>query len=127
MKHWVGVAFWLVLVFGLSSIPGPLVSQLEPIHQDKILHGSAYLIGGLLIGLALRASFPRLGNRTLVYTILGIGLIGILDETYQILTPGRSGLDPFDWLADVSGGCLAVIILFLVGLYGRYRKSQAPD
>jgi VanZ family protein len=36
-------------------------------------------------------------------TILAIALIGGLDEYHQTFTPGRSGNDPYDWLADVLG------------------------
>lgn len=35
--------------------------------------------------------------------VVVIALIGALDEYHQSFTPGRSGNDPFDWLADLLG------------------------
>jgi len=42
-------------------------------------------------------------------------VIGRLDEYHQTFTPGRSGNDTGDWLADTLGGAAgAVFVLFLV-------------
>ncbi|MEY3896711.1 MAG: hypothetical protein RLZZ214_2231 [Verrucomicrobiota bacterium] len=35
--------------------------------------------------------------------VVVVALIGALDEYHQSFTPGRSGNDPFDWLADLLG------------------------
>jgi VanZ family protein len=42
--------------------------------------------------------------------ILGMALIGFLDEWHQLSTPGRSGGDPWDWLADLLGGAVGAFI-----------------
>ena len=45
--------------------------------------------------------------RFLLGGLLFTGIIGAVDEFHQTFTPGRFGNDPWDWLADLSGGLLA--------------------
>src|SRR5690606_5938309 len=103
---------WLITVFLLSSIsspPGPDIPS--PIPLDKIVHFLEYGVGAFLLLQALE-QFPQWKARPLRTAALAIGVIsaiGALDEAYQTLTPGRYGLDPFDWLADFSGAfCVAL-------------------
>lgn len=42
--------------------------------------------------------------------VIVIGIVGILDEYHQSFTPGRSGNDPYDWLADVVGGMVGALV-----------------
>jgi VanZ family protein len=42
--------------------------------------------------------------------ILLFALIGALDEYHQTFTPGRSGNDPFDWLADLLGAAAGTFL-----------------
>jgi VanZ family protein len=44
--------------------------------------------------------------------LLFTAIIGALDEFHQTFTPGRSGNEPWDWLADVTGGVLAAWIVW---------------
>ena len=49
-------------------------------------------------------------------------VIGAFDEVHQVITPGRSGLDVADWVADVTGGLLAVAAL---EMFRRMRRARA--
>ncbi len=39
-----------------------------------------------------------------------LACLGALDEYRQSFTPGRSGNDPFDWLADVLGSATGLFL-----------------
>jgi VanZ family protein len=53
---------------------------------------------------------------------VGMMLIGAVDEFHQLQTPGRSGGDGLDWLADSAGGFLGAVV---VGwLYGRGKDRR---
>jgi VanZ family protein len=47
-------------------------------------------------------------------------VVGLFDEAHQLMTPGRSGMDAGDWLADVLGGTLALIPVAIVA----WRRRQ---
>lgn len=97
---WLHLGLWLVLIFGLSSIPdltppGPRVSGL-----DKLFHAGEYAVLGALWGraLGLRRHGFWLG------LALGLG-VGSLDELHQGRVPGRE-TDVLDALADATGAAL---------------------
>ena len=45
-----------------------------------------------------------------ILPILVFAILGALDEYHQTFTPGRSGNDPFDWLADVLGASTGIFL-----------------
>jgi VanZ family protein len=48
-------------------------------------------------------------------TLLAGAAVGWFDEWHQSFTPGRKGLDVYDWMADVLGS-LAAVPLARLGL-----------
>jgi len=122
---WIGVIIWAVVLWSLSANPSLPSGPSFPL-KDKLLH-CLYFCGGsscLLLALFGQAS-PVPACRTLVLRSLPFtAIIGALDEYHQTFTPGRSGNDPWDWLADVTGGVLAAWIvgrlLLRVGRYSRH-------
>ena len=47
----------------------------------------------------------------LIVTAVGIiSLLGWLDEYHQSFTPGRSGKDILDWLADLTGATAGAFV-----------------
>jgi VanZ family protein len=122
---WFAVLVWAVALWILSANPSLHSGPSFPL-KDKLLH-CIYFCGGascLLIALFGKAS-PVPAWRTLVLrSLLFTAIIGALDEFHQTFTPGRSGNDPWDWLADVTGGVLAAWIvgrlLIKVGRYSRH-------
>lgn len=108
---WLGIyGVWIVILTILSSLsqPGPHVNVA---HFDKIVHTTWFMLGGAALALALASrAFPEVPAwRTIgLGVLLAGGLIGWMDEWHQSFTPGRQGLDVFDWAADVLGSLLAV-------------------
>lgn len=102
---WLPVGAYLVLIFGLSSIP-----HLDPPevvnNSDKIAHFSEYAILGLLLFRALSAG-GRSRTRAGWMTVLIGALVAALDELYQ----GTVGRDRSagDWAADTAGLTVAVL------------------
>jgi VanZ family protein len=71
---------------------------------DKLNHVAAYAVGGWLAAAALRTSSPRTPVALLLLgAVLLVAAFGILDEAFQALTPGRTGGDVDDWVADLLG------------------------
>jgi VanZ family protein len=95
---WAAVLYWLS---EQSKLPSP--GKFEGI--DKIEHTLYFAAGGMcfLIGLRL-AGFARKTAMAVVLTVLFCSIVGALDEWHQTFTPGRSGGDVWDWVADTLGG-----------------------
>ncbi len=98
---------WFVALCVMSSFTLPAVDRLPPIrHLDKLEHFGYFFIGGVLLCAFFHRrhpAFPQGWVRIAVATVV-IALIGWLDEWHQTFTLGRSGNDPYDWLADLLGG-----------------------
>lgn len=112
-KFWLAAfLIWLGVLWGLSSITFK-GTYTPPVDQFDKLEHFAYFFGG---GAAISAFFftrnPRNPNWKVVLggAILIIAVIGGLDEYHQSFTPGRSGNDPYDWLADVLGGAAGALV-----------------
>jgi VanZ family protein len=107
---WTCVVALLVILFVASSqasyIPPALFSW-----QDKVQHFTFFAAWGFCFHQALCLSNWKLG---VLATVLFCALNGALDEWHQTFTPGRSGNDVFDWVADVAGGCFAAALGTLV-------------
>lgn len=103
---------WLGTLWWLSSRPGGGGPDLFP-HFDKAAHfgyfaGGAFLFAGWQVRKSGRASVsPPL----VALTVAFVSLIGIIDEWHQLHTPGRSGGDPWDWLADTLGALAGALVL----------------
>jgi len=105
-------ALWLCALLGWAGVLW-FLSSLEtngaplPIPQfDKFEHFSYFLCGGLLAaGFRYLLRPEAVSWRKIILTaIITTALVGFIDEWHQCYTPGRSGADPWDWLADVAGG-----------------------
>ena len=85
-------------------------------HFDKIAH---VLVFGLMGTLAFRASsIGFLEVRRAARAMLLVLAYGAFDEILQYFNPHRS-FEPADWLADIGGACLAII------LYRNWRWYRA--
>jgi len=101
---WVGVLYWLS---EQSSLPQP--AKFEGV--DKLEHTIFFAAGGacFLLGLRLAGLVPRTFDAIAV-TVLFCSIVGGLDEWHQTYTPGRSGGDIADWLADSVGGIIGAYV-----------------
>jgi peptidoglycan/LPS O-acetylase OafA/YrhL len=96
---------WAGVLFFLSSRPtmGPTI-RLD--HFDKVLHFTYFFGGGFLCAgwLFLKNPDSTRWKGVLTAAIIAMAAIGFLDEWHQLHTPGRSGGDVWDWMADLLGG-----------------------
>ena len=109
MGFWLPVLTYVSLIFAVSSQPH-LQPPLRFANGDKIAHLGEYLMLGLLLVRAVRASLRV--SRPLFAAMIAIGIVvmvGASDEFLQYFIPGRQ-CDIFDLLADVLGGAIAQIV-----------------
>jgi VanZ family protein len=110
---WVILAIiWFGILFYFSS-RSHVDTGISFSNQDKVLHATYYTAGSLCIFFAMwyRQRGASLFLASLA-AVLFCAAVGAFDEYHQTFTPGRSGNDPWDWLADITGG-------FLGGWIGR--------
>jgi VanZ family protein len=112
---------WFTALFALSSIPGNRLGPRPFDWFDKIEHAGFFFLGGLILGGWLIAA-GRWPSRWWVLP-LAAAVVGAFDEVHQLFTPGRSGLDPGDWAADIVGGTAA---LAAVPWLGRWIRRRDP-
>jgi VanZ family protein len=106
---WLPVLAYVTTIFALSSQPH-LAPPLRFLNADKVLHAGEYLLLGLLLVRALRATLRV--SRPLFAAVIAIGLavlVGTADEFLQSFIPGRES-DVLDLLADTLGGAIAQLI-----------------
>lgn len=109
MGFWLPVLAYVSLIFAVSS-QSHLQSPLTFANGDKVAHVGEYLVLGLLLVRALRATLRV--SRPLFAAMMAIGIVvtvGVLDEFLQFFIPGRNS-DIFDLLADTLGGAIAQIV-----------------
>ena len=127
---WLG---WFITLWVLSSMsqPGP---RIDVVGIDKVYHAVFFAVGGTLLLLAytLRRNSARSALTETHWGKLALGVclagaaVGGLDEWHQSFTPGRSGLDFYDWVADVAGSLAAVPIARLIlGIIAPRRTDRA--
>lgn len=101
---WCAVAFWAGGILWLSSLSPRDLPETAFLFSDKFNHFVAFAVGGWLAASALRTSRPALRRGTaVVLAIAAVAAFGAFDETRQLLTPGRTGGDLYDWIADFLG------------------------
>lgn len=108
---WICLGFWAITILWLSALPPRELPEAAFLFWDKLSHFIAYAIGGWLAAAAVRVSRPRAGGAGAV--VIGVALIatfGALDEAFQTLTPGRTGGDIDDWIADVLGAIAGALL-----------------
>lgn len=102
---WGALLVWAGVVLWLSSLSPTELPEAAFMFWDKVNHFAMFSIGGWLATAALRASKPKMTTtKAVLLGVLIISVFGIFDEMLQTVTPGRSGGDVYDWLADTLGG-----------------------
>jgi VanZ family protein len=115
LTAWVPAAAYVLLIFGVSSIPQlrPVIGQFK--LSDKVAHLAEYSGLGALVLWAFRSTLSeRRARWAVLYTVLFGAGVGILDELYQLTVPGRL-FEGLDWVADVTGtlvGAVAATIIY---------------
>lgn len=104
---------WVATLCFLSSVSKTMPEGGTEIpHIDKVLHFGYFFGGGIILSTYLLLK-KRAGSSIAINSLIPLAvlaIIGALDEYHQTFTPGRSGNDPFDWLADVLGAAVGISI-----------------
>jgi len=98
-----GFALWVLILWILSGRPLPEVSTFDRPGFDKILHFVYFLIGAVLLSIALHLRGSYSWRHNLVVVVIALAMIGAIDEWHQSWIVGRSGNDLGDWIADLLG------------------------
>jgi VanZ family protein len=121
LRYWLPLIAYCLLIFIQSSSADPMDLPAIPVI-DKLLHGAAYSLLGVLFYRAYRSRWPDASGWTMANaSLLSAAFYGMTDEIHQYFVPGRSA-DPWDWLADTVGAMLGVIV-YHAFLYVSARRS----
>ncbi len=109
---WFALLCWACGILWLSSLNPHQLPDAAFVFSDKIIHFIAYAVGGWLAASALRMSRPlaAIAGR-IVLAVVIVATFGALDETVQTFTPGRTGRDIYDWLADFLGAVSGALLI----------------
>ncbi|MGH7731319.1 MAG: VanZ family protein [Candidatus Eiseniibacteriota bacterium] len=112
-RYWLPVLAYLGLIQFLGAQPELQVPMLFP-NVDKVVHVLEYLVLGVLLARAFRATLGVAVPIRTALTAVGVGLtIGAADEIVQSFVPGRmTSLN--DLLADATGLLIAQFAYLLV-------------
>ena len=124
---WLGVVIWGVVLFTLSS-RSRLPTGPEIPFQDKIVHFLYFSGGGFCFALALFLPQVPLRGRWLWLAAGAVfgAVIGAVDEYHQTFTPGRSGNDLGDWLADFTGASTGALVAWVFLAWIRRQNGKSP-
>lgn len=127
-KLWLTAFFlWLATLLILSSLSNTLPPSAPTVpHLDKILHFGYFFGGAIIFSTWLLLKYGTQHSFLVRYflPLIIFGLLGAIDEYRQTHTPGRSGNDPFDWIADILGASSGILIANL--FHHRFLKLSSP-
>lgn len=106
------------LVITISSIPNLSAPQLELIPFDKLAHFAEYAVFAAIAFRSFRGFFLENQRGVFLGSALFLSLFALADESYQSFVPGRH-TDPADFLADIGGSFLVLILLYM-----RFRRNR---
>ena len=118
---WAALICWAAAILYLSSLRPDELPDEAFLFWDKVNHFVAYALGGWLAAGALRLSRPSApAVGVIVAAVLLISGFGAADELWQEYTPGRSGGDGYDWIADTLGAVAGAAL----SLWTRRQRSR---
>jgi len=100
----------LVIIAG-SSVPGNNIPSVFKFTPDKLIHCLEYVVLGVFIFRWIRLELGASPmTKVRVTTFLLGSFMGIIDENYQRLIPGRQS-DFWDWVLDSVGVVIAIVVM----------------
>lgn len=101
---WSALLCWAAAVVWMSSLSPRQLPDTALLFGDKFSHFVVYSLGGWLAASSLRVAHPSAPvARQIVLAVVIVAVFGAIDESVQTFTPGRTGGDVFDWIADLVG------------------------
>lgn len=117
-----GVTLWFLSAGNPAPKQGPDIP-----HLDKLAHFLYFFVGGSLLAAHVGFKWAEI-NRWRLFLIVALVccVMGRLDEYHQGFTPGRSGNDIGDWLADTLGGAAGAwwVIFVMMPRVRGFRQSD---
>lgn len=111
---WIALAAWSATILWLSSLSPESLPSSAFVMWDKLNHFIAFAAGGWIAASALRMTWPqRPAPVILLLAVMLVSAFGAMDEALQLFTPGRSGGDAFDWIADLLGAIFGVSLTLI--------------
>ncbi|MEX1010297.1 MAG: VanZ family protein [Chthoniobacterales bacterium] len=111
---WLALLVWTGGIVWLSSLTPDQLPSAAFLTWDKFNHFAAFAVGGWLAASALRTSRPDArAFSSITAAIVLVAAFGGFDELRQLLTPGRSGADLYDWIADFLGAITGSIMTLI--------------
>ncbi|MBL7130032.1 MAG: VanZ family protein [Candidatus Omnitrophica bacterium] len=108
-KYWLPVLLYAILIFSISSIPGPELPQ-NLILSDYLLHILEYLPFGFLMFRAIRNTRSNFTLRKIfISSAILVILYAASDELHQLFIPGRYA-SLLDLLCDGIGAAIGARI-----------------
>ena len=100
----------LVIIAG-SSVPGNNIPSVFKFTPDKLIHCLEYAVLGVFIFRWIRLELDASPMTKVRVTAFLLGsFMGIIDENYQRLIPGRQS-DFWDWVLDSVGVVIAIVVM----------------
>ena len=118
---WLALLCWAAGILWLSARTPQEIPDAAFLLGDKVSHVIAYTVGGWLAASALRLSRPpSTAAGAIALAVVLVAGVGMADEMLQAATPGRTGADIYDWLADLVGALTGA----LLSTVGRRRPNR---
>ena len=119
LSLWLPCVVYFAAIFWISSQSYPIITPPSFPGGDKLAHGAAYALLGLLLCRAYAGS--GLGRAAaFALAVITASLYGASDEWHQSFVPHRS-MDALDWLSDTVGATLGAAAWLSL----RLRRPQA--
>jgi VanZ family protein len=122
---------WVITLWFLSShsIAAPEEAP-EILHFDKIAHFGYFFGGGYILATwsQLKYDDPSSVFTRYLFPIIFFSIFGAIDEYHQTFTPGRSGNDLYDWIADFLGASFGVFLAnYFHWILHKFSSPIAPE
>jgi len=120
---WVIFFGWVLVLVAASTREGVPGLPQPILGFDKVEHFVFFFCGAISLGAAIRATASIRWSTLFLIVFVVLCSLGVADEINQLFVAYRSGGDPFDWMADLTGTAAGLAVLRT--LYGK-RPSANP-
>ncbi len=112
IKRWLPLVFWVIFIFGLSSIPvNRDVGITLPSGSDKVIHFFEYAILAMLLYRGFGYGREDSIGMRVTFSVMTAAGIALMDEYYQSFIPERDA-SFLDLAADYSGIVVGMAIYY---------------
>lgn len=122
---------WIITLWFLSSHAIPVTEEAPKIiHFDKVAHFGYFFGGGYILATWSQLKYDDQSSLFTRYffPIIFLSIYGAIDEYHQTFTPGRSGNDIYDWIADFLGASFGVLLAnYFHWILFKFSSPFAPE